>query len=80
MPQGSESAAENINLSKQTLAETEWCQVSSHNNAYRVDPSKTAVHKYFVFPRTIIDWNNLEQEKVSSKTSESFKTQIPHCP
>ena len=48
--------------------------------SYRVDPTKTADYKKKKIPRTTIDWNNLEQEIVSSKTSENFKTQISHCP
>ena len=44
-----------------------------HNYCQQVPP----------FPRTTIDWNNLEQEIVSSifsKALESFKTQISRCP
>ena len=52
----------------------------NNSHSYRVDPLKTAVYRYSFFPRTTIDWNNLEQEIVRSKTSESFKTQISRCP
>ena len=52
----------------------------NNSQSYRVDPSKIAVFRYSFFPRTTIDWNNLEQEIVSSKTLESFQTQISHCP
>ena len=54
----------------------------ARNNSqnYRVDPSKTAVYRYPFLPRTTLDWNNLAQETVSSKTLENFKTQISHCP
>ena len=34
----------------------------NNSQSYRVDPTKTAVYKYSFFPRTTIDWNNLEQE------------------
>ena len=33
--------------------------------SYRVDPTETAVYRYSFFPRTAIDWNNLEQEIVA---------------
>ena len=52
----------------------------NNSQSYRVDLTKTVVYRYSFFPRTTIDWNNLEQEIVSSKTLESFKTQISHCP
>ena len=52
----------------------------NNSQSYRVDPTKTAVYRYSFFPRTTIDWNNLEQEMVSSKTSESFTTQTSRCP
>ena len=52
----------------------------TNSHSYRVDPSKTAVYRYSFCSRTTIDWNNLEQEIVSSKTSDSFKTQISRCP
>ena len=52
---------------------------NSQSYTYRVDPTKTAVC-YSFFPRTTIDWNNLEQEKVSSKTVNNFKTQISFAP
>ena len=55
---------------------------SQSYTTYRVDPSETAVYRYSFFPRTtiVIDWNNLEQEIISSKTLKSFKTQISCCP
>ena len=51
----------------------------NNSQSYRVDPTKTAVC-YSIFPKTTIDWNNLEQEKVSSKTVNNFKTQISSAP
>ena len=54
----------------------------NNSQSYRVDPTKIAVYRYSPPPssRTTIDWNILEQETVSSKTAESSKTQISHCP
>ena len=52
----------------------------NNSQGYRVDQTNTVVYRYSFFPRTTVDWNNLEQEIVSSKTLESFKTQISRCP
>ena len=52
----------------------------NNSQTYRVDLTKTVVYRYSFPPRTAIDWNNLEQEAVSSKRLESFKTQISCCP
>ena len=52
----------------------------NNSSSYRVDPTKTVVYRSSFPPRTTIDWNNLEQEVVSSKTIENFKTQICRCP
>ena len=39
----------------------------NNSKSYRVDPSKTAVYRYSFFPRTTIDWNNLEQEIIAAR-------------
>ena len=57
------------NLKKTNYIVTDHAR--NNSQSYRVDLTKTVVYKYSFFPRTTIDWNNLEQEIVSSKTLAS---------
>ena len=50
----------NLKDFKTTNILTDHARNNSQN--YRVDLTKTVVYRYSFFPRTTIDWNNLEKE------------------
>ena len=47
-----------------------------HNRCYVVPPSKTEQYRNSFFPKTIINWNNLDNSTVNSDSPESFKAAL----
>jgi len=55
--------------------ETNPIQNYTRNNdrCYKVPESKTQEHKHSFFPKTIVEWNQLDDRLVNSGTTEAFK-------
>ena len=49
---------------------------SNHNQKLQHYQSRTNVYKFFFFPHTVPDWNDLTTEQVSAMNLERFKTLI----
>ena len=47
-----------------------------NTRSYQVKPKNTDQFEYSFFPRTTIDWNQLPEDTVRSKTTQTFKTKI----
>jgi hypothetical protein len=50
-----------------------------NSKSVKVPEAKSEQYKNYFFVRTAIDWNNLEDNIVQSKTTEDFKTAIFSC-
>ena len=52
----------------------------SMNNCkcFKTVQCNTELYKYFFFPRTIIDWNHLEESAVCAVTVNSFRKAVSH--
>ena len=48
----------------------------NNNKCFKIPDSVTPVYKNSFFPRTIIDWNQLNDNTVNASSVESFKTQL----
>ena len=49
---------------------------SVHPHKYLVPPTKTQVHQYSFYPRTIMQWNGLPAEVALVPTLDAFKRRV----
>ena len=47
-----------------------------HKKKYQIPFSRTNIHQYSFYPRTIITWNNLTSAAVECKTLDSFRREV----
>ena len=52
-------------------------QVTNNSKCFKQVQCKTELYKHSFFPKTIIDWNHLEDSIVCASTKESFRTALP---
>ena len=48
----------------------------NNQECYRTEQGKTLIHKNSFFPRTVINWNNLEDNTISAPSVESFRGRL----
>ena len=53
-------------------------QCMNNNNCFKPVTCNTDIYKHSYFPRTIIDWNHLEDSVVSAQTLAGFKSALIH--
>ena len=53
-------------------------QARQNNKSYQAQPPnpQSAQRQNSFFPKTIIEWNQLDQETIDSKTPEGFRTRL----
>lgn len=49
---------------------------TNNNKCYRVPTSRTDIYRYSYFPRTIVDWNHLDDRTISAKKVEDFRSSL----
>jgi len=54
-------------------------QVLNNTKCFKTINCKGDLYRQSFFPKTIINWNNLEDSVVCAQTLESFKTALPQC-
>ena len=54
-------------------------QQTKKQRSFQLTNSNTNIPKRSFFPRTVIDWNHLKEEKVRAKTVDSFINALLQC-
>ena len=49
---------------------------SLNNRCFKLPHCNTDPYKYSLFPRTIVDWNNLDEDIVNASTVDAFKAAL----
>ena len=49
---------------------------SMNTRCFKLPHSNTDLYKYSLFPRTIVDWNNLDEDIVNASTVDAFKVAL----
>ena len=51
-------------------------QARLNNNCYQIQTSNSLQRQNSFFPRTVVDWNNLDQETINAQTPEAFRHKL----
>ena len=51
-------------------------QARLNNKCYQIQPSNSLQRENSFFPKTIVEWNNLDQDTINAQTPEAFKRNL----